>query len=634
MLEGADGYLYGTTITEGTGYNGSVFKVARDGSTFQPLYGFYSTSYGDGGWAQGRLVQGSDGYLYGTTKEGGNPSSGIYSYLGNGTLYKINTNGGGYEVIYGFPTTPTTGDAPIGGLRFGSDGYLYGVASGGGSAGGGTIFKFDTNTLAFTVIYNLDPATGTFPEGALIEGTDGALYGTANEGGIGTGTAFRATTDGNTFSVLHDFVPGNGGDASAPEASVSIYGNAVYGTASDGGANNAGAVFALKVDGTGYALLHSFTNGTGDGNGPETLVIKGADGALYGANYSGGASNLGTVFRLATDASSYSLLHQFTGPPQDGSGPSAGLIEGTNGALYGTTLNGGSNSSGTVYRLAPDASSYQVLYSFSNTPDGSYPQGQLLQASDGKLYGTTSGGGTNGDGTVFSMDLDGSGYRIVHSFAGSTNDGQGPQAGLLQGADGMLYGTTEYGGSNYSGTIFQMNTTGSVVNILHSFNGSTDGGDPQCPLAQGSNGALYGVCMADGTNYDGTVFTIATNGTGFAVLHTFSSDEGNTPYGGLAVAGDGSLWGTLIEGGTQGFGAIYKIFGGGERLAAGPYSASGFSFNFSGGRPSQAYQILVSTNLKDWSLLAAPTSDANGAFEYQDPAATNDASRFYKTSGP
>ena len=470
MVEGADGYLYGTTITEGGYYgNGSIFKLSRNGSFFQNLYSFVG-NYGDGGWAQGRLVQGGDGYLYGTCKHGGNPSMGIYSYIGNGTIYKINTNGNGYALLYSFPTSAATGAAPVGGLHFGSGGYLYGAAAGGGTSNSGVLFKIPTTGGVLTVLHNFAGSDGSAPDAAIIPGSGGVFYGVAASGGSsGSGTAFQVADDGSSFSVLHNFVSPAGGDGTSPQGPVSIYGNVLYGTTSSGAAAGAGAAFAMNLDGSGYQFLHSFTNSNGDGSRPQAALLKAADGFLYGTTRDGGTSGYGTIFKTSADGGQYAVMWEFTNAPGDGAYPVAGLIQGADGALYGTTTGGGTYYEGTVFTIATNGGAYSVLYSFAGSPDGGTPFGALVQDRYGILYGTTESGGTNYDGTVFRLTTNGGDYQVLYNFNGGPADGSDPQAGLCQGRDSMLYGTASGGGTNYSGIVFTLATNGSGYAVFVQF---------------------------------------------------------------------------------------------------------------------------------------------------------------------
>jgi uncharacterized repeat protein (TIGR03803 family) len=637
LVEGADGELYGTTITEGGFYsNGSLFKLARNGNGFQVLYSFVG-NYGDGGWAQGRLVQGGDGYLYGTTKQGGNPSSGIYSYIGNGTVYRINTNGSGYQQLYLFPTAGGSGYAPIGGLHFGQDGNLYGAASSGGANNSGTLYKLTTSGSSFTLLHSLTSLEGSLPQGALVQAPDGTLFGTAYNGGLnGYGTVFRVGPDGSNVGVIHDFMPPNGGDGVHPAAPVTISGSVAYGTDSSGGSSGRGAVYKLNLDGSGYALLHNFTNGSSDG-GTSAAVIKGADGYLYGTIPSGGSNGNGAVFKLSADGSAYSDLYDFGAAPADGNNPQAGLLQGRDGALYGTTQYGGSNSSGTVFKLNTDGSAYSVLYHFSGASDGSYPVCSLIQGNDGLLYGTAPSGGTNNDGTVFKLATNGATFMKIYDFKGSP-DGQQPQGGLLLGQDGFLYGVSGYGGSNSSGTVFRMDTNGGGETVLYAFQGGQDLSNPQSPLVQTADGTLYGTSSSGGSNYDGGAFALNTDGSGYALLHIFAGPDGSNPQAALAVGPDGSLYGTVQYGAGLGFGGVFHLYSlpRGVTITSLHYNPPDVVLNFTGGTASQSYSILAASNLTGaaWTFLGTSIADANGLFQFTNSNVTGSPSRFYRTSRP
>lgn len=298
----------------------------------------------------------------------------------------------------------------------------------------------------------------------------------------------------------------------------------------------------------GELVLHSFNPGVYDGASPYGSLIQGQDGALYGLTWGGGSKASGTVFRMNADATGYSVLYSFTNSP-DGSAPDSGLAQGSDGVLYGTTYYGGANHAGTVFKLNTNGTGYAVLYSFTNSPDGAYPYAGLLQGRDGALYGTTYGGGASNLGTVFRINTDGSGYSRLHDF-GNSPDGSTPFAGLVQGEDGMLYGTTSAGGVSLLGTVFAINTNGSGYSILHHFAGfSGDGGAPKAGVIQGADGALYGTTVMSGTAGDGTVFKVNTDGSGFMLLHSFTnSPDGSNPYGGLVQGGDGALYGTTTWG--------------------------------------------------------------------------------------
>jgi uncharacterized repeat protein (TIGR03803 family) len=284
---------------------------------------------------------------------------------------------------------------------------------------------------------------------------------------------------------------------------------------------------------TSFAVLESFN--CARGCNPQSRLIQAPDGTLYGTTDSGGlCGNCGTIFRLPLDGSGRAVLHFFSGGT-DGAGPHGGLIQASDGTLYGTTANGGGPSDGgTIFQMAPDGSGYTILHSFT---DGVFPFAGLIQAPDGTLYGTTFGGLPGDRGTVFQMAPDGSGFTVLHRFGAGT-DGALPRAGLIQAPDGTLYGTTANGGPSDGGTIFQMAPDGSGYAVLHSFTAGTDGAGPFADLIQAPDGTLYGTTLFGGDGClglgCGTVFGMAPDGSGFAVLHRFTAGtDGAAPFAGL-----------------------------------------------------------------------------------------------------
>jgi uncharacterized repeat protein (TIGR03803 family) len=373
------------------------------------------------------------------------------------------------------------------------------------------------------------------------------------------------------YAIVYNFcqTPGCETDGSQPVAGlIQASDGTLYGTTRFGGASHRGAIFQVAPDGSGFALLHSFTGGADDGERPVAGLIQDPDGTLYGTSELGGSSSAGTVFRMAPDGSGFAVLHSFTGGAEDGQFPVASLIQGPDGTLYGTTQIGGvgpcavGGGCGTVFQIAPDGSGYAVLHFFTgSTTDGSQPLAGLIQGPDGTLYGTTVVGGIRDAGTIFQMAPDGSGFALLHSFTIGEADGDQPAGGLIQGPDGALYGTTAAGGSSNTGTVFQIAPDGSGYGVLLSFTGFPGPVYPQAGLVQGPDGTLYGTSANGGSSASGTIFQLAPDGSGLAVLHSFIVDgmDGRSPFAGLIQGPDGTLYGTTFGGGAYGNGAVFQL---------------------------------------------------------------------------
>lgn len=358
-------------------------------------------------------------------------------------------------------------------------------------------------------------------------------------------------------NVVHKFGDNSGGFW--PIEPLLYHGGLFYGTTSYGA--DYGTIFSMTKSGR-VTVLHNFDN-TNDGGQTPSSGLTYDNGALYGTTGSGGAYcetyssiGCGTVFSI-TPSGVEKVLHSFRGGGSDGSDPMGGLVN-VNGTLYGTTEMGGTIGCGTVFSLTTGGTE-KVLYSFcraDNSLDGDYPTAGLHYL-DGIFYGTTTGGGAFGGGTVFSITTTGI-EKVVYSFGSVPDDGGDPSTGLIDIA-GTLYGTTAVGGlyccsyDNPGGTVFSVTTTG-TEQILHSFGSGIDGSGPNGPLVN-VKGVLYGTTEVGGTcchdNPSGTVFSISTSGAE-SVLHDFGKrSDGGFPRAGLIYA-HGKLWGTTQGGGGNG----------------------------------------------------------------------------------
>lgn len=590
------GVLWGMTSEGGKLNGGNIFSLNSDGTGFveqHPFLGEGQTPYGQ------QLLAYGDGYLYGVVGFGG---------MDQGALYRMLPDGSNYTVVYYFHSA--TGNYPYGAVTRGVDGYLYGTASQGGSNGHGVIYKIKTDGSAYQVLHNFTGADGAFPVCALFQYSNGFLYGTTVKGGsFNNGTIFSIHPDGSGYTMMHNFTGTDGSSPAGGLTLVTLSGlDFFFGITSAGGTSGNGVIYRILTTGIRYEVRYTFNNTTGSNAGGGLLKIAGTNVILYGAERNSGFNNGGTVFAYNATNNTINLLHSFSQEAEYF--PTAPLIN-INGVLYGTTEMGSKVNDGVLYKMNTDGTGYQVLTTF---PDKN-SFGNLLYFNN-IIYGLTTGSQVNtgySDGTIYTVATNGTGYKTLHSF----NDpgGYSPSGSLINAADGMLYGMTTLGGSGFSnGIIFSIKTDGSAYtpqawlgngptegnalgSLVQASNGNMYGLNhyggpafagnvfmfnpvlspnyqklynfclaPGCgsyplgSLTQASDGFLYGMTSQSGAaNSHGAVFKIKTDGTGFTVLHTFVSPDGLDPSGSLIEGPDGYLYGMTPDGGTDGFGIIFKI---------------------------------------------------------------------------
>jgi uncharacterized repeat protein (TIGR03803 family) len=359
-------------------------------------------------------------------------------------------------------------------------------------------------------------------------------------------------------------------DGRYPQAPLIAGGHgSFYGTTASGGKFGYGTVFKLTRSRSSYKerVIWNFGATNSDGQSPNDGLIEDASGALYGTTYAGGVHGAGAVFKLTSSRGTYSeqILHTF-GAPLDGASPYGSLLADSTGALYSTTIFGGVNNLGTVFKLTRSGSTYteQILWSFKGKPDGKCPFTSLIAGKHGVLYSTTETGGAFDDGTVFEMKPSRSGYteHVVWSFGGP-NDGACPYAPVIV-RHSELYGTTYSLGAYGVGTAFQVTLSGPhpTERVTWSFGNGQDGSYPaNGGLTADSTGTLYGTTFFGGSQNYGSIFALTQSDSKFTerVVLSFYETDGSNPDAAPLLKRSGILYGTTLTGGAYGYGTVFKL---------------------------------------------------------------------------
>jgi uncharacterized repeat protein (TIGR03803 family) len=364
------------------------------------------------------------------------------------------------------------------------------------------------------------------------------------------------TAPAQTLKALYSFTGAADGGDPFPAVIQDAAGN-LYGTTDYAGSAFAGVVF--KVSKTGKeTVLYNFCSLTGctDGQYPYAPLVRDAAGNLYGTTQYGGTSNIGVVFKLSP-AGKETVLHSFTGGA-DGVYPYAGLFRDAAGNLYGTTENGGTANLGVVFKISKTGKE-TVLHSFTGgAKDGAYPlSAGFYMDAKGNLYSVASQGGTSGEGVLYKLSPKGK-LTVLHSFTAGTTDGCYPYGTPAVDAQGNMYGGTGGCGTSNFGVVWKVSKNGTET-ILHNFSGASDGQSPLAGVILDADGNIYGSTNTGGASGFGTAFEIHKNGK-FTLLHDFTGGtDGKYLYGGLILDSKGRIYGTTINGGTGGYGTVWRI---------------------------------------------------------------------------
>jgi uncharacterized repeat protein (TIGR03803 family) len=537
--------FYGMTSDGGKNNSGTIFRTNGYGDSLGTLYSPFIN--GEGRSASGDLCKAANGKFYGMTAAGGK------NYIG--VLYEWDPLTNIYTKKLDFDATET-GGWPQSALMQAGNGKLYGVTQYGGSHNDGVLFEWDPNTDVFTKKIDFGTYWGSYPVGALVQANNGKLYGMTQSGGYyNRGLIFDYDPETNIISVIFSF-DGSGNGNSAVGSLVKDASGKLYGMTSMGGANDLGVLFELDPQTGTYTKKLDF-NGTETGSKPYGSLTIAVNNKLYGLTSAGGTNQLGVLFEydLVTD----SFSRKFDFDSLNGIHPYRSLTQANNGKLYGTTSKGGIYNWGVLFEWDPAAEVFTKKLDFNDQGNG-YDRGSrssLIQGDNGNLYGLTTDGGMAGAGTIYEWNYETNGIvdKIDFNYA---LDGSYLSGSLVQAENGKLYGTASNGGINNLGVLFEWDPVTKVYIKRIDLTNSKNGMMPYS-LTVARNGRLYGMTRAGGAYGYGVIFEwdIRSN-TYTKKIDLNQMETGISPRGNLIQAGNGKFYGVTKIGEEIDAGVLFE----------------------------------------------------------------------------
>jgi uncharacterized repeat protein (TIGR03803 family) len=546
LCEAANGKLYGVTEQGGDFGYGVLFEYDPVTNAIMVRESFDEINYGrDPSWG---VIQATNGKLYGMTYSGGANLHGV--------IYSYEPGTGIFTKLHDFNSS-ASGRSPYGRLFEASNGFLYGMTSAGGAHGHGVLFKYDPNQDIYYKLIDFDATNGAHPTASLIQYGD-YLYGMTRNGGLTSdGVLFRFNINDQTLTKLHDFYGELYGEDPFGTLTLGPDGN-LYGTTFRGGSMPAdpGILFMYDLENDLFVKKFDFMEAI-DGSYPFSDLLLAGDGWLYATTYDGGDVDAGTIYRINPVDRSHAVLFNFN-YTNNGGIPVGGVTQASNGLLYGMA-NRGANTDGLLYVLDPSTNDYTVLFDFDELVSGQTPDGRLLQASNGNLYGTLTQGGSNGDGVLFEWNITTNTYTKLFDFQMATS-GKTPRGNPVQAANGKLYGIASEGGLHNGGVLWEYDIPSGIFTKKQDFDGTNKGSLPVGTLIEFADNQLYGLCFLGGLNNGGVLFRYDADSDNLSRLVNFDGlDMGGQPMGSLMVASNNKLYGTTGSGGAYGFGVVFEF---------------------------------------------------------------------------
>jgi uncharacterized repeat protein (TIGR03803 family) len=490
------------------------------------------------------LVTSGQEMLFGLTSEGGND--------GIGALYKANADGSELQVKQSFGSL-TPGRLPAEGkLVQAANGKFYGTTQSGGKYLQGVIFEYDAAANQYRRLHDFDGTSGGYPIQNMVDGFNGKLYGLTFEGGqFNQGVIFEFDITTSSYAVKYEF---DGQSGANPWAMTYSEKGHFYGATNAGGVSNNGVIF--KFDPKNNLYTKKIDIDATIGSRPLGSLTFGSTGKMYGTVSEGGAHSNGAIFEYDSATNVIAKRYDFNG--SSGDVPTGNLLSANNGKLYGMTISGGTTGNGVIFEFDPLNRSFTKKIDFDGGAKGAHPYGSLIQASNGKIYGTVEQGVT-GYGGLFEYNITSSNFNMLITFSGSRDGyGSSPRTTLMEATDGKLYGATRIGGLNFDGNLFSFDPASGSVESKLSFGYGDQGSFPIGGIAQGANGRIYGMTYEGGEQRSGTLFEYDLSHDVMTKKYEFNLEHGAHAGGTLVLATNGKLYGLTWFGGQSNSGVIFE----------------------------------------------------------------------------
>lgn len=540
LIEAANGKLYGMTRYGGVNGVGVIFEFNPASNTVLKIHDFVAT---EGYSPLGTLFQADDGFMYGLTFSGG--SSGM------GTIFRFDIETTDYTTLHEF--SGTDGRGPYTSVIQAQNGNLYGTTPFGGNNDYGVVFEYNIQTNTFTVIMEMELISGIYPVGQMFETDNDILIGSWREGGkYSRGGIYSINLNNYQAEVIGTFSNNEGAN---PMGGFCMHDNGMlYGLTNAGGSPDVGTCFSLDPDTWEKQTVFEFDN-LSFGALPTGNLVQYEGDYIYGTTYLGGIYEMGTIYAFNMSTGQMEKKYDFNGTL--GSYPLAGLTI-VEDIIFGVTNSGGSNAKGVIYKYIPSTNSFEIMFNFS-AGFGYGIYNPPLYDGNNKLYGTTLSGGINDDGIIYEYNLGTNTYQILHEFEQST--GINPVRSLVFTDENTLMGHTAEGGDFNHGVIYKLDITTGTYTKVFDFDG-TNGSLPFGNMAVGDNNKLYGTTDEGGTNNKGVLFQFDPNTLSYTKLHDFNTPDGETHVNGLIYGSNGLIYGMAAQGGACGCGVYYSYSAG------------------------------------------------------------------------